>query len=96
MELAVIELDGAAVLHAAMKGLHFAIAQDGASDAGRGNRQRDDEEREKEDGRKQNVALLVTGDGPADSGRSGVAADWVRRRHANAQCADSVSVCVLL
>ncbi len=58
MEFAVIELDGAAILHAAMEGLHFAVALDGLGDAGRGNRQRDDEQREKEDGRKQNVALL--------------------------------------
>ena len=38
VELAVVELNGAAVLHAAMEGLQFAVTLDGLGNPGRGNR----------------------------------------------------------
>ena len=63
VEFAVVELNGAAVLHAAMKGFEVAVALDGAGDVGRGDGQRDDEERHEEDGDEQDVALLGGGNG---------------------------------
>ena len=93
MEFAVVELNGAAVLHAAMKGLHFAVALDGLGNMGRGNGERDDEERQKEDGREQNVALPREMRGTGS--RPSIATVWAEFSCA-AQNADSVSVCVLL
>ena len=76
MKLAVIDLNCATVLHAAMVSLHFAVALDSAENARRGNRKRDDKKRQKEDRCKQNVALLGMRDGATNSVRSCVAADW--------------------
>jgi hypothetical protein len=58
MEPAVIELNCAAVLHAAMEGFKLAVALNGPGNPGRGNRERDDEKRQKKDRCKQDVALL--------------------------------------
>ncbi len=72
METAVIELNGAAVLHAAMESLHFAVALDGLGNPGRGNGKREDEKRQKKDGCKQDVAFF----GGANGALSGGAANW--------------------
>ena len=63
MEFAVVELNGAAVLHAAMERFEVAVTLDGACNFGRGDSQSDDEEGSQEDGDEQNVALLGLGNG---------------------------------
>ena len=66
-EFAVVELNGAAVLHAAMKGFEVAVALDGAGNFGRGDGEREGEERHEEDGDEHDVALLGGGDGLASA-----------------------------
>ncbi len=68
VELAVVELNGAAVLHAAMKGFEVVVALDGAGDFGSGDGERDHEQRDEEDGDEHNVALLGGGNGLAPQG----------------------------
>jgi hypothetical protein len=66
-EFAVVELNGAAILHASMKGFEVAVALDGAGNFGRGDGEREGEERHEEDGDEHDVALLGGGDGLASA-----------------------------
>ena len=90
VEFAVVELDGAAVLHAAMPGFEILVALDGFGDLGRGDGQRDDEEGHEEDGEENDVALLGGRDG-----EFGAVAIWGKIRH-EGQLAAIGSICVLL
>lgn len=90
MELAVIKLDRAAVLHAAMEGFKVALALDGLGNLWRGRGERKHEQRKEEHGHKQHVSLFRGGNSSAFA-----FAGWGTLNHRD-QNTDTVSVCVWL